>query len=168
MNESSNSKFKFVLLHALEKSFCHHDDNNKHDDAWGDCDHEPLEKQTKEGAALLMAECVDGEFLFASVLRISVLLFCVSLRSCLVYCLHCPHDFLWWLKVLLHFVCICELPVNMQKYGGNERRVRTAGCFSVYLMSSLTETLNTFLIMVLSVSSSSDILTCSRCHSYQC
>ncbi len=30
--------------------------------------------------------------------------------------LHCPHKFLWWLKVLLHFVPLHKLPVNVQKY----------------------------------------------------
>ncbi len=48
----------------------------------------------------------EWRILFARVLCFLLLLFflATSRSACLNCCLHCPHDFPWWLKVLLCFV----------------------------------------------------------------
>ncbi len=55
-----------------------------------------------------------------------------SLWSHLNYCLNCPHDFLWCLKVLVRFFCNCKLPVNVQKYRYNKCRARTEGSVRIH------------------------------------
>ncbi len=78
---------------------------------------------------------VDREVLFAWVLCILLFLLffgLFSLWSHLNYCLHCPHDFLWCLKVLVRFFCNCKLPVNVQKYRYNKCKARTEGSVRIH------------------------------------
>ncbi len=71
--------------------------------------------------AMKYTENVIGDFLSFEFFLLLFLLFfgCVSLRSSLNYCLHFPHDFLWWLKVLVGFICIHKLSTEREEIRTN-------------------------------------------------